>query len=134
MRSDLQTGIAFSFSLLAWSIQNICFRYIYLINHADGRTDAHTTGKVCETLPSSYNNMWHYLGDYKCLACSENAKEINNWDLKNGKLIGKIKTEEAILVNSMLVRCSLAHSKRKQSTSFQRWNDVLRGPSDSKQK
>ena len=48
--------------------------------------------------------MWHYLGDYKCLACSEDAKEINNWDLKTGKLIGTIKTEEAIEVNSMLVK------------------------------
>ena len=76
---------------------------IYLVNITEGKIEAGTEGrKISETPPSSATiQTWAYLGDFVMAAQSENAKSLNIWDLKTGKLLDTLKTGVSQKIHTM---------------------------------
>ena len=80
-------------------------RKILLIDYLEKKVAGVINGKIGDIPPTGrHSNTWQHLGGFEFLATSEDSKDLNRWDIRSGKLLCSIKTNDKFGIANFMVR------------------------------
>ena len=78
---------------------------ILLIDYVEKKVAGVIDGKIGDIAPVGRQcNTWQHLNGFEFLATSEDSKDLNRWDIKSGRLLCSIKTNDEFGIANFVVR------------------------------